>query len=114
MIKKNSGRSKASRAKKTMRVNSPKPSYKKDKKFMVVAKEGDKTKLIHFGSADYGHNYSKSARKNFRSRMGCDKKKHSKLTAKYWACEFLWSSDSPKKTTAKKGGAAKPKRKRKK
>ena len=94
-------------------TNKPVPSYKKDKKFMVLGKEGKKTKLIHFGSADYGHNITEQARKNFRSRMGCDKKTHSKLTAKHWACEFLWSKGSPKKITAKKGTAAKPKKRRK-
>ena len=99
--------------KKRLKPNKPVPSYKPEKKYMVLGKEGKKTKLIHFGSADYGHNISKQARDNFRSRMGCDKKTLSKLTAKHWACEFLWSADSPKKTRAKKGTASRPKKKKK-
>ena len=32
------------------------------KKKMVLAKDGDKVRLIHFGATGYGHNYSAAAR----------------------------------------------------
>ena len=41
--------SKASKAKLRLKPNKPTRSYKKDKKFMVLASEGGKKKLIHFG-----------------------------------------------------------------
>jgi hypothetical protein len=96
--------------KKTMKCNSPKASYKKMKKRMVKACENGKEKLIHYGAKGYGHNYSKGARKSFRARHGCDKKK-SKLTASYWACKDLWSAGGKKKTTGTKGGVARKRRK---
>ena len=48
--------------KKRLKPNKPVPSYKPDKKYMVLGKEGTRTKLIHFGAADYGHNITKQAR----------------------------------------------------
>ena len=63
---------------------------------MVLAKKGDKVKLIHFGAKGYGHNYSAAARKSFRARHKCDTATDI-LSARYWACRTLW------------GGAGKPK-----
>ena len=40
---------------------------------MVLAKEGDKIKLIHYGDSSMGHNYSPAARKSFKARHA---KKH--------------------------------------
>jgi hypothetical protein len=54
--------SKATDAKKRLKPNKPSRSYKKDKKFMVLAKDGAKTKLIHFGAKGYKHNQSPGAR----------------------------------------------------
>ena len=67
--------------------NKPIKSNREGKKKMVLAKDGDKVKLIHFGATGYGHNYSAAARKSFRARHGCDKGNISKLTAKYWSCK---------------------------
>ena len=39
--------------------NKPIKSNRAGKKKMVLAKEGDKVKLIHYGQKGYGHNYSK-------------------------------------------------------
>jgi hypothetical protein len=50
--------------------NQPKKSNRPEKKKMVVAKEGDKVKLIHFGDASMGHNYSPEARASFKARHG--------------------------------------------
>jgi hypothetical protein len=89
--------SKATDAKKRLKPNKPSRSYKKDKKFMVLAKDGAKTKLIHFGAKGYKHNHSPGARKSYRARHKCDTKKHSKLSAAYWSCR-TWESGRPKRT----------------
>ena len=51
--------------------NKPIKSNREGKKKMVLAKKGDKVKLIHFGATGYGHNYSAAARKSFRARHKC-------------------------------------------
>ena len=73
---------------------------------MVLAKEGDTIKLIHFGQKGYGHNYSKTARASFKSRHQKNIKK-GKLSAAYWADKVLWagkggSKKSPPKTQSHK------------
>ena len=73
-----------------MACNKPRRSPKPQKKKVVKACEGGQEKIIHYGHTSYGHNYSAAARKSFRARHGCDKKK-SKLTASYWACKDLWA-----------------------
>lgn len=68
--------------------NKPKrtPSHPR-KKFVVLAKEGDKTKLIRFGDANMTIKKSQpKRRKSFRARHKCDTDPPSKLTARYWAC----------------------------
>ncbi|MCF7836088.1 MAG: hypothetical protein K9M15_03120 [Candidatus Marinimicrobia bacterium] len=70
--------------------NIPKNSDKKDKKMMVLAKVQDKIALIHFGSIDYKHNYTKETQALFRERLDCDTAKD-KLTARYWECTVMWS-----------------------
>jgi hypothetical protein len=72
-----------------MKCNRPVPSDRPGKKMMVKACDNGKEKLIHFGAEGYGHNYSDAARKSFRARHGCDTAKD-KLSAKYWACSYLW------------------------
>ena len=90
--------------------NKPKPSNREGKKYMVLAKSGDKVKLIHFGATGYGHNYSDAARKSFRARHNCDTASD-KLTARYWSCKFLWAGkggskkSSPKSRRGKYGRA---------
>ena len=60
------------------------------KKGKVAILENGKPRLIRFGDASMGHNYSPEARKSFKAR-------HSKNIAKgptsaaYWANKCLWS-----------------------
>jgi hypothetical protein len=56
---------------------------------MVLAKEGEKVKLIHFGDSSMGHNYSPEAREAFKSRHGKNIAK-GKMSAAYWADKQLW------------------------
>ena len=59
----------------------------KSKKFAVLAKEGDKVRLVRYGDPDMRIRKSEPARrKSFRARHKCDEKK-SKLTAGYWSCK---------------------------
>ena len=58
------------------------------KKFVVVAKKGDKTKLIRFGDAKMTIKKDQPAcRKSFRARQNCDTNPPDKLTARYWSCK---------------------------
>jgi len=78
------------------------PGYNKPKKYKgkgkfkkrVLAKEGDKIKILNYGHKDY-EDYTthkdKDRRKNFRARHNCDPVSNlSKLTKRYWACQDLW------------------------
>jgi len=90
------------RGKKFAGFNKPRKSDRPEKKGMVLAKEGETVKLIHFGAKGYGHNYSPTARKSFKSRHGKNISK-GKLSAAYWADKVLWagpgkSKKSPPKT----------------
>jgi hypothetical protein len=80
--------------------NSPKKSNRPEKKMMVVAKEGDKVKLIHFGDSSMGHNYSDEARKSFKARHASNIKK-GKLSAAYWADKELWKAGGSTKQPPK-------------
>lgn len=88
--------------------NKPVKSSNPNKKKMVLAKEGDQVKLIHFGDASMGHNYSPEARKSFKARHGANIKK-GKMSAAYWADKELWAGPSgskkmpPKSQKVKKG-----------
>lgn len=88
-------------------VNQPKrtPGHP-TKKGVVLAKEGEKTKLIRFGDQNMGHNYSPEARKAFKSRHGENISK-GKMSAAYWADKLFWagpsgSKKSPPKSQKKK------------
>jgi hypothetical protein len=72
-------------------VNKPKktPSHP-TKKAVVLAKVGDKTKVIRFGDQKMGHNYSAEARKSFKARHSANIKK-GKMSAAFWADKFLWA-----------------------
>ena len=58
------------------------------KKFVVVAKQGDKIKTIRFGDAKMKIKKNQpDRRKSFRARHKCDTNPPSKLTARYWSCK---------------------------
>ena len=68
--------------------NKPKKTPGGPKKSAVLAKEGDKVKLVRFGDPNMTIKKHKPARrKSCRARHGCDKGKLSKLSAKYWSCK---------------------------
>lgn len=80
--------------------NKPIASDREGKKMMVVAKEGDKVKLIHFGDSSMGHNYSKEARESFKARHASNIAK-GKMSAAYWADKELWTAGGDKKMPPK-------------
>lgn len=84
-----------------MSCNRPVKSDRPGKKKMVKACENGKEKLIHFGATGYGNNYSAAARKSFRARHKCDTA-GSKLTARHWACSYLWGGPGKATTPSPK------------
>ena len=67
--------------------NKPKNDMTKTKKFSVLAKSGDKIRLIRFGDANMTIKKSDPARrKSFRARHNCATATD-KLTARYWSCK---------------------------
>lgn len=76
--------------------NKPRKSTNPKKKKMVLAKSGDKIKVVHYGATGYKHNYSPEAKRSFRARHKCGQQKD-KLSAAYWACRDLWPTGSTKK-----------------
>ena len=67
--------------------NKPKNARTKTKKFAVLAKSGNKVRLIRFGDANMTIKKSNPARrKSFRARHKCGTAKN-KLTARYWSCK---------------------------
>ena len=86
--------------------NQPIASSNPDKKKMVLAKDGDEVRLIHFGQKGYKHNYSEAAKKSYLARSAGIKgkgglTKDNKLSANYWARRELWPSDEPADGSAK-------------
>ena len=68
------------------RIRKGEPGYG-TKKFVVNAKEGEKTKTIRFGDANMTIKKSNpERRKSFRARHKCDSNP-SKLSARYWSCK---------------------------
>ena len=68
--------------------NKPKKTPNSNKKSAVLAKVGDKVKLIRFGDPNMAIKKNIPARKkSFRARHKCDSKPPSKLTARYWSCK---------------------------
>jgi len=68
--------------------NKPKRTSGGAKKFVVVAKEGDKIKTIRFGDPNMTIKKDQpKRRKSFRARHKCDTNPPSKLTARYWSCK---------------------------
>ena len=90
--------------------NKPIKSDRPGKKKMVLAKEGNKVKLIHYGQQGYGHNYSPGARKSFKARHGKNIKK-GKMSAAYWANKDLWAGPGGSKKSPPKGKKKGAKRK---
>ena len=84
------------RGKKFSGFNKPRKSDRPGKKGMVLAKEGDKIKLIHYGDSSMGHNYSKEARKSFKARHAKNISK-GKMSAAYWANKKLWAGEGKSK-----------------
>lgn len=78
------------RGKKFPGYNKPIKSDRPEKKGMVLAKEGEKIRLIHFGDSSMGHNYSPEARASFKARHAKNIAK-GKLSAAYWADKELWA-----------------------
>jgi hypothetical protein len=83
--------------------NKPVKSDNPEKKKMVLAKEGDQVKLIHFGDASMGHNYSAAARKSYLARSAGIKGKDSKLSANYWSRKVLWAGPGGSKKSPPDG-----------
>lgn len=85
-----------------LKCNKPVKSWRDGKKRAVLACEGGKQKIVHYGAVGYRHNYSPGAKKNFRARHRCDKaERGSKLTASYWACKDLWPKNKSSGTKYK-------------
>lgn len=63
-------------------------------KFRVLAKDGDKIRIVNFGHKDFKdftQHKDTDRRRSFRKRMKCDPVKSlDKTSARYWACQFLW------------------------
>ena len=66
------------------------------KKGKVAILENGKPRLIRFGDASMGHNYSAEARKSFKARHGKNIAK-GPTSAAYWANKVLWSGPSGSK-----------------
>ena len=67
--------------------NAPKGSKHKKR---VLAKKGDKVKVVNFGARGYKHNYSAKAKKSYLARSAGIKGKDDKFSANYWSRRVLW------------------------
>jgi|TARA_R110002020_G_scaffold164447_3_gene351208 uncharacterized beta-barrel protein YwiB (DUF1934 family) len=68
--------------------NKPKRTPGKNKKFAVLAKKGDKVKLIRFGDPNMKiKSGNPKNRKSFIARHKCKTDTPDKLTARYWSCK---------------------------
>lgn len=77
-------------------VNKPKRDTHNGKSHIVLAKEGDKMKLIRFGQAGIKTNQTAGQREAFKSRHAKNIAK-GKMSAAYWANKVKWS---PSKTAS--------------
>jgi len=71
------------------------------KKGVVLAKVGNKVRLIRFGDQKMGHNYSKDARKSFKARHAKNIAK-GKMSAAYWANKLFWAGPGGSKKSPPK------------
>lgn len=66
--------------------NKPKSTPGENKKSAVLAKEGEKVRLVRFGDPDMPiKKHIPANRKSFRARMRCENP-GSKLSARWWSC----------------------------
>ena len=70
--------------------NKPVRTTEGGKKGKVGILENGKPRLIRFGDASMGHNYSAEARKSFKARHAKNIAK-GPTSAAYWANKVLWS-----------------------
>ena len=70
--------------------NKPVRTTEGGKKGKVAILENGRPRLIRFGDASMGHNYSAEARKSFKARHGKNIAK-GPTSAAYWANKVLWS-----------------------
>lgn len=82
-------------------VNKPKktPSHPK-KSHVVLAKEGDKVKLVRFGQQGVKTNQTAGQREAFKSRHAKNIKR-GKMSAAYWANRTKWSPSKTKSSSKK-------------
>lgn len=86
--------------------NKPVKSDRGTKKIMVLARKGDRVKLVHAGHKSYKHNYSPKAKKNYLTRSAGIRNKQGQLTKddkfspNHWARRALWPRNKP--TTSEK------------
>ncbi len=75
------------------------PKYKA----AVLAKQNNQIRLIRFGDAKSGHNFSEEARDRFKSRFASllEKYKNDKFSRIYWADKFLWDPKGIKRQPPK-------------
>ena len=83
--------------------NRPRASTNPKKKKMVLAKKGDAVKVVHFGDASMGHNYSAPARKSYLARSAGIPGKDDKFSANYWARKVLWAGPGGSKKAPPSG-----------
>ena len=77
-------------------VNKPKRETHNGKSHVVLAKEGDKVKLIRFGQAGVKTNQTVGQREAFKSRHAKNIAK-GKMSAAWWSNKIKWS---PSKTAS--------------
>lgn len=83
--------------------NKPKAAPKGSKhKKRVLAKKGDKVKVVNFGARGYKHNYSAKAKKSYLARSSGIKGKDDKFSANYWSRRELWPKNQKADGSAKK------------
>ena len=70
------------------------------KSHVVVAKEGDKTKLIRFGQQAVKTNQTAGQREAFKSRPAKNIAK-GKMSAAYWANRVKWSPSKTRSSSSK-------------
>ena len=86
--------------------NKPKAAPKGSKhKKRVLAKKGDKVKVVNFGARGYKHNYSAKAKKSYLARSAGIKGKDDKFSANYWSRKELWPKNQKADGSAKKAAA---------
>ena len=87
--------------------NKPKTAPKGSKyKKRVLAKKGDKLKIVNFGARGYKHNYSPEAKRNYLARSAGIKGKDDKFSANYWSRRELWPKNQKADGSSRKVASA--------